>query len=73
MTTNIPPIMLLSHNLGRTWRRELSRAIPSPSPFPPPSIHADQSRGKITNGELTGTFSGNAQTVHLKRKASYWQ
>jgi hypothetical protein len=30
-------------------------------------------QGKITNGELTGTFSGNAQTVHLKRKASYWQ
>lgn len=32
-----------------------------------------QFHGKIAGGELTGTFSGNAQTIHLKRKASYWQ
>ena len=29
--------------------------------------------GTIGDKELTGTFSGNRQTVHLKRKASYWQ
>lgn len=32
-----------------------------------------QFRVKITDSELTGTLSGNAQTMHLKRKASYWQ
>lgn len=30
-------------------------------------------QGKVTNGELVGTFSRNGQAVHLKRKLSYWQ
>lgn len=29
--------------------------------------------GTINGQELTGTFSGNQETVHLRRKASYWQ
>lgn len=29
--------------------------------------------GTIDAQELTGTFSGNQEVVHLKRKASYWQ
>lgn len=29
--------------------------------------------GKIKPTEMVGTFSGNGQTVHLPRRASYWQ
>jgi hypothetical protein len=29
--------------------------------------------GTIDNNELTGCFSGNGQSIHLKRKPSYWQ
>ena len=29
--------------------------------------------GKIEPTEMVGTFSGNGQTVHLPRRASYWQ
>jgi hypothetical protein len=29
--------------------------------------------GKITNDEVIGSFKANGQTIHLKRKNSYWQ
>ena len=29
--------------------------------------------GTVSNNELVGSFSGNGQRVHLKRKPSYWQ
>lgn len=29
--------------------------------------------GVISQDELVGSFSGNGQTIHLKRKNSYWQ
>lgn len=30
-------------------------------------------QGRIVNDELVGTFKANSQTIHLKRKNSYWQ
>lgn len=30
-------------------------------------------QGTINDAELSGTFKNNGQTVHLKRKNSYWQ
>lgn len=29
--------------------------------------------GRIYPGQLIGSFSSNKKTIHLKRKASYWQ
>jgi len=29
--------------------------------------------GEVSGDELTGTFKANGQTIHLKRKKSYWQ
>ena len=30
-------------------------------------------KGKISKKELVGKFRGNDETIHLKRKRSYWQ
>ena len=40
----------------------------------PPAVDARGTfTGTINDKELSGSFSGNGQTVHLKRKSSYWQ
>ena len=40
----------------------------------PPTVDARGTfTGTVIDNELSGTFSGNGQAVHLKRKPSYWQ
>lgn len=39
----------------------------------PPGTAGGTFTGTVSTTQLVGSFSSNHQTIHLKRKASYWQ
>jgi hypothetical protein len=58
-----PPVVVPAQVDGTSIRFTLPELVDARGEF----------RGRVVGDELVGSFKSNGQTLHLKRKNSYWQ
>jgi hypothetical protein len=58
-----PPVVIPAQVDGTSIRFTLPKSVDPRGEF----------QGNIVGDELVGSFSSNGQSIHLKRKESYWQ